>query len=74
MFHPDPALSRIADLPSLTTPTTLAIGSERGWTVREVNLLASHGFTACYLGDRILKTETAAIAAVSIILSRLGYL
>lgn len=74
MFHPDPACPRIAELPPLTTPTTLAIGSERGWTVKEVNLLASHGFTACYLGDRILKTETAAMAAVSIILSRLGYM
>jgi RsmE family RNA methyltransferase len=74
MFHPDSMLPRITEVPALATPTTLAIGSERGWTVREVNLLASHGFTACYLGDRILKTETAAMAAVSIVLSRLGYM
>lgn len=74
MFHTDPALPKIAALPSLAAPVTLAIGSERGWTERERGLLASNGFKACSLGDRILKTETAALAAVSIVLSRLGYM
>ncbi|HWR11831.1 MAG TPA: RsmE family RNA methyltransferase [Rectinemataceae bacterium] len=74
IFHPDPSLPRIATLPSLEAPVTIAIGSERGWTQRELELLGSHAFTACYLGDRILKTETAAVAAVSIILSSLGYM
>ncbi|MBU0927194.1 MAG: 16S rRNA (uracil(1498)-N(3))-methyltransferase [Spirochaetes bacterium] len=55
-------------------PLTLAIGSERGWTTAELDLLASRGFSFASLGDRILKTETAAVAAVSIALSRLGYL
>ena len=74
MFHPDPLNPTIAALPSLDLPVTLAIGSERGWTERELSLLGSRGFVACYLGDRILKTETAALAAVSIALSRLGYM
>lgn len=74
LFHPDPGLPRIAGLTDIVPPLTLAIGSERGWTERETNLLASNGFTACYLGDRILKTETAAVAAVSITLARLGYM
>lgn len=74
MFHPDPSLPRIAALPDFVPPVTLAIGSERGWTEREMDLLVSHGFKACYLGDRILKTETAALAAVSIMLARLGYM
>ncbi len=72
MFHPDPSLPTIAALPSLAAPVTIAIGSERGWTGREISLLAAQGFKACHLGDRILKTETAALAAVSIVLSRLG--
>ena len=43
---------------------TVAIGSERGWTDREVAVLAGAGFSACSLGRRILRTETA--AAVSL--------
>ncbi|HWP68398.1 MAG TPA: RsmE family RNA methyltransferase, partial [Rectinemataceae bacterium] len=74
MFHPDPTFPTIAGLPALTPPVTLAIGSERGWTERELALLRSQGFFCCYLGDRILKTETAATAAASIVLSRLGYM
>lgn len=74
MFHPDASLPRIAKLKDIHPPVTLAIGSERGWTERELALLQEHGFKACFLGDRILKTETAALAAVSILCSRLGYM
>lgn len=74
MFHPDAAMPTITALPSLVPPVTIAIGSERGWTERELSLLGTHGFQTCYLGDRILKTETAALAATSIILSRLGFM
>jgi len=74
MFHPDQRFPTIGGLPGLTPPVTLAIGSERGWTERELSLLRSQGFICCHLGNRILKTETAAIAAVSIVLSRLGYM
>ena len=41
---------------------TLAIGPEGGWTDAEVELLEAHGFTRYVLGERILKTETAAVA------------
>ncbi|MFZ3111282.1 MAG: RsmE family RNA methyltransferase [Rectinemataceae bacterium] len=74
MFHPDPSSPTIAALSTLEPQVTLAIGSERGWTERERSLLAAHGFQVCRLGDRILKTETAALAAVSIVLSRLGFM
>jgi RsmE family RNA methyltransferase len=56
------------------TSLALAIGSERGWTPAELDLLASRGFSFATLGDRILKTETAAITAVTIALSKLGYI
>ena len=49
-----------------------AIGSERGWTDRERELLTSRGFTLCSMGSRILRTETAATVAGSIILSEMG--
>lgn len=74
MFHPDAGLSRIADLPAIAPPATIAIGSERGWSAGELDFLRERGFAACYLGDRILKTETAAIAATALVLSRLGYM
>jgi len=71
-FHPGPALPSLSELPGLGLGLTLALGSERGWTANELELLALRGFIACGLGKRILKTETAAVAALSISLSLLG--
>ena len=51
-----------------------AIGSERGWTDRERDLLESAGFFLCSMGSRILRTETAATVASSIILDAMGFL
>lgn len=51
-----------------------AIGSERGWTERERDLLENAGFTLCSMGKRILRTETAATVASSIILDSMGFL
>ena len=62
-------LGALAELPP---PLTLAIGSERGWTEGEVDLLEERGFRMAGLGRRILKTETAAVAAVALLLARLG--
>jgi RsmE family RNA methyltransferase len=53
-------------------PITLAIGSERGWTEGEVALLEGRGFTVAGLGRRILKTETAALAASALALAAMG--
>lgn len=49
-----------------------AIGSERGWTDRERSLLEGQGFVRCGMGERIMRTETAATVAGAIILSELG--
>ena len=49
-----------------------AIGSERGWTDRERTMLENRGFVRCGMGERIMRTETAATVAGSIILSELG--
>lgn len=51
-----------------------AIGSERGWTDKERAVLESAGFKRCGMGKRIMRTETAATVAGSIILNNLGYL
>ena len=51
---------------------TVAIGSERGWSAGERSLFRSAGFTFAHLGTRVLRTETACIAAVALIRSKLG--
>ncbi|MDD8031848.1 MAG: RsmE family RNA methyltransferase [Acidobacteriota bacterium] len=45
----------------------LMIGPEGGWTQDEIADLRAEGFKGLSLGGRILKTETAALAAISLI-------
>ncbi len=45
---------------------SLAVGPEGGWAPDELDLFARHGWQPVTLGPRILRAETAAIAAVSI--------
>lgn len=51
-----------------------AIGSERGWTDNERQLFRKKDFTLCSMGERVLRTETAATTAVAIILSNMEIL
>jgi 16S rRNA (uracil1498-N3)-methyltransferase len=44
----------------------LAIGPEGGWTPEEMSLFTQHQWTHVTLGPRILRAETAAIAATAI--------
>lgn len=53
-------------------PVVLAIGSERGWTEAERELLLSREFLFVHLGARVLRTETACIAAISVLRAKLG--
>lgn len=50
----------------------LAIGSERGWSARERDALRANRFTFVHLGARVLRTETATIAALAILRAKLG--
>ena len=52
-------------------PVTIAIGGERGWSKSERDSLREYEFVLTDLGPRVLRTETACIAAVSIIKSQL---
>ncbi len=47
----------------------LAVGPEGGWAEDELRLFAEAGWTAASLGERILRAETAAIAAMAIVAS-----
>ncbi len=44
----------------------LFIGPEGGWTPEECALLRAHGILPIHLGQRILRAETAAIAALTL--------
>jgi 16S rRNA (uracil1498-N3)-methyltransferase len=46
--------------------TALAIGPEGGWTPEEMSLFTQHNWQHVTLGPRILRAETAAIAAIAI--------
>jgi len=50
----------------------LAIGPEGGWTPEEMSLFTQHEWTHVTLGPRILRAETAAIAAIAIAGAFLG--
>lgn len=52
----------------------LLIGPEGGWSASEREVAHASGFTSVSLGARILRAETAAVAALAIIQSRLGEL
>lgn len=52
----------------------LALGAERGWSAAERAQLRSAGFGFVHLGSRVLRTETACIAALTLLKVRLGWL
>lgn len=47
----------------------LAVGPEGGWTTEEMELFARAGWKPASLGENILRAETAAIAALAIVVS-----
>ena len=61
-----------APLPACLGPdplaaVVLAIGPEGGFDPQEERALGEAGFLGCTLGPRVLRTETAALAAVAAI-------
>jgi 16S rRNA (uracil1498-N3)-methyltransferase len=45
----------------------LAIGPEGGFSQREVELANAQGFQSVHMGRRILRAETAALAALTLV-------
>jgi RsmE family RNA methyltransferase len=72
--EPDGSLSSLSLDPAEARAkgVILAIGSERGWTAHERQLLRDAGYYVASLGSRILRTETACLAAVTLSLSKMG--
>jgi len=68
-----------ASIPLTDTPfaeqAVLAVGPERGWSSREREIFRTAGFVLAHMGPRVLKTETACVAGLAFLISRLkgGY-
>jgi 16S rRNA (uracil1498-N3)-methyltransferase len=45
----------------------LLVGPEGGWEAHEENLALETGFEPVHLGPRVLRTETAGLAALSLL-------
>jgi len=50
----------------------IAIGPEGGWSPRDRDTLRAAGFVGLRLGPRVLRTETAGLAAIAALQSRFG--
>lgn len=61
--------TRLAELPP---PDRLVIGPEGGFTPAEVEAVEPAGGTIASLGPRILRSESVAVAAAAVVLSRTG--
>jgi RsmE family RNA methyltransferase len=64
----------MANLTQRNKAMVLAIGSERGWSDRERDILEHAGFLRMSMGKRALRTETACIAAVTLAMEKIGLL
>lgn len=62
----------LATVDVATRRVVVAIGPEGGWSPRDRDVLTAAGFTGLRLGPRILRTETAGLAAIAALQSRLG--
>lgn len=66
---------RTVELPQdVTGSVLLLIGPEGGWSKEEMRMAEQAGIEQLTLGPHILRAETAAIATISILQSRLGQL
>jgi 16S rRNA (uracil1498-N3)-methyltransferase len=54
-------------LPTMTHGATLCVGPEGGLSENDVSMLRATGFLGLRLGPRILRTETAGVAALAVL-------
>ena len=52
---------------SPATQVVLALGPERGWSAEDRALLRTHAFELVHLGPRVLRCETAVVAALTLV-------
>ena len=71
MLHPGGA-TRLRNAGSATPDVVLAVGPEGGFDNNDLDALRNAGFRALALGPRVLRTETAGLAAVAALQARYG--
>lgn len=59
-------------IPAEATEVVLALGPERGWSSGERDTLQRNGWQLAHVGPFVLRSETAAVAAVSTAATTLG--
>ena len=57
---------------AVSAPVALALGPEPGWSAAERDQLRAAGFSIVHLGERVLRLETACVAAIALVKARLG--
>ena len=72
LLDPEAAQSIATLSQALAAGSVLAVGPEGGWSPRDRDMLGEAGFAGLRLGPRILRTETAGIAAIAALQSRFG--
>jgi len=65
------ATADLSQFPVQLGSVTLAIGGERGWSAQERNMLRESNFSIYHLGPRGLRTETACIAAITLLRTKI---
>jgi 16S rRNA (uracil1498-N3)-methyltransferase len=71
VLAPDGAAT-LANIPAPTDPLALLVGPEGGLGAREIAVVTARGFAALRLGPRILRTETAGVAALALLQAAWG--
>jgi len=76
IFHPDKNQARISNLFLNESPKRigLIVGPESGFSADEIDLAQTHGIKTVSLGERILRTETAAPTILALVMNRIGEL
>jgi len=72
LLEPDGPHSLRALAHDMTRPLALAVGPEGGWSPRDREQLRAAGFAGLRLGPRVLRTETAGLAAIAALQARFG--
>jgi 16S rRNA (uracil1498-N3)-methyltransferase len=63
---------RFATLDESQTDVAIGIGPEGGWSEKDRDILRAQGFRGLRLGPRVLRTETAGLAAIAALQAKFG--
>ena len=72
VLEPDPGADAPGDLTDAQGMVEIAVGPEGGFAAQELDAFRLAGFVRVRLGPRVLRTETAAIAALCWVQTRFG--